>query len=425
MKKLTLILVILLLLIGCSTNKEKLDSDSQVSFSESITATYTLPAEEDEEIEELTYRLPEISALNEEGEPTGNALQAYSLTPTSDFSEEDPIALASENFYAVNDVSDEQKDRLYWIAYYGYGYYELNESGLTKVANQESLTAEDYLIFHGDFSNTTDLAADINWLLAAQELIWESQLNEDGNPYGASFTTDLSSYKAEILQLVNATYQNVPNFGGSVITVQQSDIDSQSVYTLTEENGILHQFNINTTDDLELVSVEGNTIQVKLLNYVDDLAISFSRLERFDATDSLVYHDVDNQGYITFGNSRLKTLASKFHFEMNENLVGVSLSVTTIDQADSNNILYGGQYELADDVDFTINLIKSTLSEEGVNARFDNLTGKKFFMRQIVAPEGYALSEEIKEITVPANVSKLSITFVNEVEIIDPDETNE
>ena len=48
-------------------------------------------------------------------------------------------------------------------------------------------------------------------------------------------------------------------------------------------------------------------------------------------------------------------------------------------------------------------------SEESVNARFDNLTGKKFFMRQIVAPEGYALSEEIKEITVPANVSKLSI----------------
>ena len=103
------------------------------------------------------------------------------------------------------------------------------------------------------------------------------------------------------------------------------------------------------------MSVEGNKLQVKLLNYVDDLAISFSRLERFDATDSLVYHDVDNQGYITFGNSRLKTLASKFHFEMNENLVGVSLSVTTIDQADSNNILYGGQYELADDVDFTIN----------------------------------------------------------------------
>ena len=126
---------------------------------------------------------------------------------------------------------------------------------MPKQANQESLTAEELPYLPWRFRQRTDLTADINWLLAAQELIWESQVDEDGNPYGATFTTDLSSYKAEILQLVNATYQTVPNFGGSVITVQQSDIDAQTVYTPTEENGILHQFNINTTDDLELVSV--------------------------------------------------------------------------------------------------------------------------------------------------------------------------
>lgn len=427
MKKLILGLLLFLLLVSCQQQGETIESDAQVTLSDTITAQYTLPnddEDEEQEILEFAYRLPEITTLNDDNEPTGNAIPAYSIDPTFDFENSEPTVLEAHNFYAVDELDTAIKDRLFWIAYYGYGYYELSESGLSKLETQEELTQEDYVVFHGDFDNNHNLDNDINWYLAAQELIWESFSDEDGNPYEASFKTNLSSYKEAILALVNTTYQTIPQFGGSVITINQSDVDNQTIYDLSDQNQKLHLFNVFPPKGLEILNIDNYDIEVQLLDYTDDLALSFVRHDRFESHDSTIYHNIDNQRFITFGNSRLATLATKFHFEMDDNLVGVSLSITNIAQEDSNIILYGAQYEIADDIDFSTNVVKSTVSEEGVNARFNNLTQETFYLRQISAPEGYGLSEEIKEVSVPTGASKLSITFVNELEVIDPEANN-
>lgn len=372
MKKITLLLASLLILVGCSS-KEPIANDASLKINSNDLYTYTLGDEDKEYIYNFyTVEMDEQSLI------------AFGFNP--DFTTKEEITtLAKQNFYRVNEISTSDKDDIY--------RYTLEALGLY------------------------DASGDDKYLVAAQKMIWETQVDTP-----IVFNIDLATHISDIKAAIENANRHVVNFNGSVITISPEDVEAQRQFTLTDRNGLLPLFEVVTDPNLEIVSIEEDTLSVKLIGYQDDLSISFIRQTNLNSPTTYEFNDSKDNRFLTLGSDRLSGVAQKFHFEMNDTLVGTTLNIVNIDQDNINTILFGGQYELADDIDFTKNVIQSSVSANGVHARFENVTTGKLYLRQISAPEGYTVSDEVKLIEVTNSSTKVMVTYANQltpVEVIE------
>ena len=372
MKKITLLLASLLILVGCSS-KAPIANDASLKINSNDQYTYTLGDEDKEYIYNFyTVEMDEQSLI------------AFGFNP--DFTTKEEITtLAKQNFYRVNEISTSDKDDIY--------RYTLEALGLY------------------------DASGDDKYLVAAQKMIWETQVDTP-----IVFNIDLATHISDIKAAIENANRHVVNFNGSVITISPEDVEAQRQFTLTDRNGLLPLFEVVTDPNLEIVSIEEDTLSVKLIGYQDDLSISFIRQTNLNSPTTYEFNDSKDNRFLTLGSDRLSGIAQKFHFEMNDSLVGTTLNIVNIDQDNINTILFGGQYELADDIDFTKNVIQSSVSTNGVHARFENVTTGKLYLRQISAPEGYTVSDEVKLIEVTDSSTKVMVTYANQltpVEVIE------
>lgn len=374
MKKILSLILVLVLLMSCSQNTESVPSTHEITFDEATITTYTIGRDEEEVYE---------SGLLEASSTDQTSL-VYSLNPLFDLEETTPVY--TENFYRISELDSEDKDEMFWIGYYGLELY--NASG------------------------------DIDYYFAAQELLWELQENEEGEPFDIFFTQDLEAHKSSISRQVTMTNDSQPRFEGSVITVTESDLEEQRVYEITELSNNLELYDLVLPDQLELIGIEESVMSIKILDYTDNLAIRFVRKSILSDVDSLEYLNEEGAHFLSLGHSRLSRLATELHFEMDDTLMGTTLTINNISSSDINTLLYGGEFEIAEDEDFTRNVVSSQESTDGVSAKFEHLPPTKLYLRQITAPEGYDVNESIHEFSLSQGSSKVSITFINEPEVI-------
>lgn len=374
MKKILSLILVLVLLMSCSQNTESVPSTHEITFDEATITTYTIGRDEEEVFE---------SGLLEASSTDQTSL-VYSLNPLFDLEETTPVY--TENFYRISELDSEDKDEMFWIGYYGLELY--NASG------------------------------DIDYYFAAQELLWELQENEEGEPFDIFFTQDLEAHKSSISRQVTMTNDSQPRFEGSVITVTESDLEEQRVYEITELSNNLELYDLVLPDQLELIGIEESVMSIKILDYTDNLAIRFVRKSNLSDVDSLEYLNEEGAHFLSLGHSRLSRLATELHFEMDDTLMGTTLTINNISSSDINTLLYGGEFEIAEDEDFTRNVVSSQESTDGVSAKFEHLPPTKLYLRQITAPEGYDMNESIHEFSLSQGSSKVSITFINEPEVI-------
>lgn len=373
-KKILSLILVLVLLMSCSQNTESVPSTHEITFDEATITTYTIGRDEEEVFE---------SGLLEASSTDQTSL-VYSLNPLFDLEETTPVY--TENFYRISELDSEDKDEMFWIGYYGLELY--NASG------------------------------DIDYYFAAQELLWELQENEEGEPFDIFFTQDLEAHKSSISRQVTMTNDSQPRFEGSVITVTESDLEEQRVYEITELSNNLELYDLVLPDQLELIGIEESVMSIKILDYTDNLAIRFVRKSNLSDVDSLEYLNEEGAHFLSLGHSRLSRLATELHFEMDDTLMGTTLTINNISSSDINTLLYGGEFEIAEDEDFTRNVVSSQESTDGVSAKFEHLPPTKLYLRQITAPEGYDVNESIHEFSLSQGSSKVSITFINEPEVI-------
>lgn len=378
MKKLFVLVIAALLLIGCS---QSFTGDSTINFNQDHEITYTLGEEEFE------FNIPIITHHETQEETL-----AYSLSPESELNRS--IEVNTSNLYKEDDVSLATKDELYKIALYGFGQ------------------PDDF-----DFSDESELRL----YLATQELLWETFDSE----IDVTFNHNIEAQKQQILNDIES-FDDVPHFGGSVITVTESDITNQTVYTLTDQNEVLNQFELQLPEQFELVepeeTMDDHTIMVRLLEYTDDLSINFTRPSTLPTGNSLIYTDKDDNTFVSFGDDRLAALSYRLYFEMNQNLIGATLTIQNYDVENVNTLLYGGEFEIADNEEFTRNTVLTSPSQEGSHAKITNIASETIYLRQVKAPAGYELSDEIKEINIPRGVTKTTITFGNQVALPNEEE---
>ncbi len=408
-KKLLAIILIALALSGCGLFKQKEKTDTTATFNEEQ-PTYKYSIEGDDT--EYFLSIPTIT-LDADDSLTFNTV--YSLNPLQQ--PKKSIGLIATKFYQNDETPMEAKDKLYDIARFGLGYYELSEEGYEKLKStgvEASLKSEDFQYFHGDSFKPLnhENQQDVKWYLATQAIIWEHLINPDTEePFKINFELDITEEKAEILRLLNHPDTLKPNFGGTIQTIQKKDIENEKVFTFTDSSANLHNFDLVVSSGLELVEQEKNTIKVKVVEAKDDLEITFQPRYRLANDESYYFSSSQNYGYFTIGNDRLGQRAGRLTFKVFNPITNIKLFINTTDVTNSTVHLAGAKYQLSTDKDFTY-ASESTVSTKNEFAKFENLSPGIYYLRQIQAPEGYALNqEEPQKLEIEVGISEKTIPF--------------
>lgn len=405
MKKLTILLIALLTLTSCFGSEDtpySLRKDD--SFS---TYQYKISSQE----EPLTLTIPLLKSNDEEVTPS--TMPIYSLNPIVEY--KDGRGLNNSTFYKSDDVDTFTKDRIYNFAYYGFGFWYLNDSGVSKSESGSLLNKNDYALLFGDFYHNTDFNNQdyIKYYLATQELIWETIVNpETGNPYQVEFIdVDINKEKQQILD-AQAEYGKVPFFNGSVINVSAEDLASPEPYQLTDTNGVLSRYTIRTSEDVELLPHEDPNVLTFNLKGVDrNTKIDFIPQFKINQEFSQVYSSNDNVSYVSIGQERATNMISNLHFEKQTAANSINLVITTYDD-DTKVEIYGAQYQVSTGPEF-LTPSTTTVAEEGLPALLENLVPGTYYIQQIVAPEGYALNQQVEEISISGGIMEMTYPVYN------------
>lgn len=406
MKKTIVSLITLLLLTACGSSDS---TPYQLKTDEAYTTyTYTI----DDKETEYTLTIPLLEAKDDQVQLSHQPI--YSLNPKVEFKA--GRGLTQSTFYKNDDVDTFTKDRLYNYAYYGFGFWYLNASGLKKVETNALLNKNDYEVLYGDFYHENDFNNQdyIKYYLATQELIWESMTNEEtGEPYKIQFQDiDVTNEKSQILE-TQKEYSKTPFFNGSVINVSDEQLAAKENYELEDANAVLGRYQIEASKDIELLtSDKPNTLSFKLNDVSRNTKIKFIPQFKIKDEISQVYSSNDGISYLSIGQERANNMVAALHFEKTTNENSINLAITTYDDETKVEI-FGAQYQISTGPDF-LTPIESTVSENGVPALIEKLAPGTYYIQQIVAPEGYALNQQVEEIKISNSIQEMTYPVYNQ-----------
>lgn len=411
MKKHILTLLILVFtLTSCNLFQPKENTNSTATFDEEA-VTYKYSIAEDEK--EYVLSIPVIS-LDEQEELEFTNI--YSLNPLQQ--PEGSIGLVSSNLYQNDGIALEVKDLLYDIARYGFGFYQLTAQGAEKLAdlgNVLDLQEEDFTYYHGDIYQPLnhDDPQEVKWYLATQLLIWEQLLNpETEEAFDIQFEIDVSQEKAEIQYLLDHASDLEPDFGGSIQTLNDKDIDEEKIFSFTDSNQTLHNYSLHVEPGIDLISNEEYTLETRVTKEAESLEITFAPLYELPNQDSYYFSSVKNYGYFSIGNDRMAQRLKKLTFKLYNPIANIKLHINTSDVTNNTVHLAGAKYQISQDIDFKY-ATDSTESTASEFARFENLSPGNYYLRQVQAPEGYVLNqEEPQQINIEAGISEKTIPFM-------------
>ena len=186
-----------------------------------------------------------------------NGQIAYCIEPMLDITTR---VYNSTNDWSVTNLSNDQKNYIEMVGYFGYEYPSHNN--------------------------------DRYWL-AAQTLIWEKvnpnvSVKFTTGENGSGNVIDLSREKNEILNLIN-NYKTLPSFANTTI---EGNIESE--LSVTDTNGTLGNYNMSYNGKHQ-VTKDGNTLKIKFArNEITNETISFSR-PNYDSKPTIIYYNGASQ----------------------------------------------------------------------------------------------------------------------------------
>lgn len=275
---------------------------------------------------------------------------SYCIEPNVHYGKDDYIEGTWEDIGFSNDL----KERITLIAYYGYTY-----------PNHQTL----------------------KYRAATQAMIWEAIMGEGSyvrfskDYWSKGEILDISAERAEIENLIAGHYTR-PSFNGGYYQVQRGKSIS-----LTDTNNVLSQYDVNVSG--ADYSIEGNTLTITP-NQSGSINVSLNKRMPYDTKYKLFVGD-GIQKMIVPGTS--DPVVARIQIEtFNGSVEGNKLDKETGNTAQGQATLKGAKYGIYESD--TGNLVTTFTTDENGHFKSDNiLESKEYYIQEISPSEGYKLDK--------------------------------
>ena len=264
---------------------------------------------------------------------------------------------SSTTDWSITGFSDEVKNYIKLVAYYGYDY-----------PNHQTM----------------------RYYFAAQELIWEKVSGRavgwiyGEDRYGPQM--DIETEKNNILTLMN-NHNKRPSFDDQIYEVSLGDS-----LTITDNNGVLSQYKVYSSD-LGDVSINGNTLTVNNLNSRttgDIVLMTKSYTEKV----SLIYYSGSSQKIVRSG--VLDPVVSSFTINVKSGSIRLKkLDKETGTEAQGDATLKGSKYYVINSAGDTVDILIA-----GQNERTKELPYDTYTVREVSAGNGYLVDDTVYTFTI-------------------------
>lgn len=291
----------------------------------------------------------------------------------------------------IKELPNAQKNRIWQIAYFGYGY-------------------------GGDLANER--------YLAAQELIWEEMNIGQLRGYGGNEkfaiswidTADdikisrIEEYKKVISDLMN-DYLLSPSFKSKVISTKVGDI-----ITLSDDNSLLDRYEFTFPASVKMISQNKKEIVFEVIDKnIRNEKISFKRKDRPLNKVTVVWGRDDDQKLFTAG----LDMFDEDYGEVKFAIPYGNLKIQKTDDLTGKNpqgsaTLAKAEFSIYDANDSSL-IEKIFTDEKGIALSSDLLSGSKIKICETKAPSGYIKTDVCQFVTIAENKT-IEVTFANKVQ---------
>lgn len=240
---------------------------------------------------------------------------------------------------------------------------------------------------------------DIRYLLATQELIWETlnvkQIEFYTKRYGYGDKIDVEDYKNEIINLINK-HDLKPNLDTSLKLYLNKEV------VLEDSNKVLDEFEVINNKD---VVIKNNKLIIKPTNDLKEIIL---RKKRYDNKKNIMYSSLDNKSqklaklrYMNDVELKIKVEVLSGEFSL-EKLDYDSKSNKVITNTSLANAKYGIY-------DINKNLIKIITTDEFGKCYLNNLELGTYLLKELEASFGYELDPTIYKFVIDENNLKVNL----------------
>jgi hypothetical protein len=174
----------------------------------------------------------------------------------------------------------------------------------------------------------------------------------------------------------------------------------------------LSRFDIVASDGIDILKSDNpNVLSFNIRNITRNSKIDFISPFKIKQEISQVYSSNDNVSYLSIGQYRSTVLSNSLYLEKENLSDGITLAIRTYDE-DSKIEIYGAQYHVSTGPEF-LEPSTTTVSTDEFPALLENLVPGTYYVQQIVAPEGYALNQEVEEISIKSGIIEMIYPFYN------------
>ncbi len=240
---------------------------------------------------------------------------------------------------------------------------------------------------------------DIRYLLATQELIWETlnvkQIEFYTKRYGYGDKINVEDYKNEIINLINK-HDLKPNLDTSLKLYLNKEV------VLEDSNKVLDEFEVINNKD---VVIKNNKLIIKPTNDLKEIIL---RKKRYDNKKNIMYSSLDNKSqklaklrYMNDVELKIKVEVLSGEFSL-EKLDYDSKSNKVITNTSLANAKYGIY-------DINKNLIKIITTDEFGKCYLNNLEIGTYLLKELEASFGYELDPTIYKFVIDENNLKVNL----------------
>ena len=357
MKKIIFILMTIMLTFICST---KVEAQTQFYEGEYIDGIY------------MNKQKTEISAIYYQKarffRQVGTNQFAYCIDPFIFFTE----GSTYEETINPNNLTQQQKERITEIAYFGYGYH-----------------------------NHTDK----KWYAITQFMIWQTA-DPTANFY---FTDGLNGPRIEAYtQEMNEINTLITNYhkSTSLLNKTYTIVEGETIF-LEDTNNIISTYSI----DNQNFRIEGNKLIGDNLTK-GEYTINLLKQENHYNKPILFYQALDSQALMQTGDIPNKTEQLKI------NVINTLIEITKIDK-DTQSIIASGDGSLIGAIYGLFNQHDEKIAEITINENskgiIKNIPFGTYYLQEIVPPKGYQLDTKKYEITISEENPNQQLILENEI----------
>ena len=357
MKKIIFILMTIMLTFICST---KVEAQTQFYEGEYIDGIY------------MNKQKTEISAIYYQKarffRQVGTNQFAYCIDPFIFFTE----GSTYEETINPNNLTQQQKERITEIAYFGYGYH-----------------------------NHTDK----KWYAITQFMIWQTA-DPTANFY---FTDGLNGPRIEAYtQEMNEINTLITNYhkSTSLLNKTYTVVEGETIF-LEDTNNIISTYSIDNPN----FRIEGNKLIGDNLTK-GEYTINLLKQENHYNKPILFYQALDSQALMQTGDIPDKTEQLKI------NVINTLIEITKIDK-DTQSIIASGDGSLIGAIYGLFNQYDEKIAEITINENskgiIKNIPFGTYYLQEIVPPKGYQLDTKKYEITISEENPNQQLILENEI----------